>query len=142
MGTRVRTATPADAEALARMNREFNGVRTPVEWIRRALSRRTSREVTVIAEVGCEPAGFACLQVAHSWCYRDPVAEITEVYVAPSHRRQGIGAMLVRALLAQARARKIHEVTVQTGGRNRAGRRLYESLDFARTDHAVYRTRN
>lgn len=58
------------------------------------------------------------------------VAEITEFYVIPSHRRSGTGRAAVKAILADHRARGTRLVEAAILERNGAGRAFWAALGF------------
>jgi ribosomal protein S18 acetylase RimI-like enzyme len=127
--TKVRKATAKDADVLAAMNREFNRQERAPRAVRACLRR--GGEIVLLAEVEGEPAGFACAQVADSFCYDKPWAELTELYVRASHRRAGCGTALVRAVEAELARRGVVHVHILTGVRNRPARSLYEGLGYS-----------
>lgn len=55
---------------------------------------------------------------------------ISNVAVAPEHRRRGIGAGLVRALLERAERLRLAFVTLEVRESNLGARALYEKLGF------------
>lgn len=57
--------------------------------------------------------------------------EITELAVAPSDRRGGIGRALAGAALAWARAAGVERVEVRVAARNPAGQAFWRALGFA-----------
>jgi ribosomal-protein-alanine N-acetyltransferase len=57
-------------------------------------------------------------------------AQILTVGVLPNARRQGIGSLLVRALVARARERRADEVLLEVRVDNDAAKKLYESEGF------------
>jgi mycothiol synthase len=61
------------------------------------------------------------------------VAALEVVYmgVAAAHRRQGVGALLLRRALQQARERGVERLTLVVDERNHPARRLYERFCFA-----------
>jgi ribosomal-protein-alanine N-acetyltransferase len=58
-------------------------------------------------------------------------AQILTVGVLPNARRQGIGSLLVRALVARARERHADEVLLEVRVDNEAAKKLYASEGFA-----------
>jgi ribosomal-protein-alanine N-acetyltransferase len=57
-------------------------------------------------------------------------AQILTVGVLPNARRQGIGSLLVRALVARARQRRAEEVLLEVRVDNDAAKKLYQSEGF------------
>jgi len=58
--------------------------------------------------------------------------DVQTIAVAASARRQGIGAALLDALLAEARAREAREVFLEVRADNPGAEALYETRGFAR----------
>jgi ribosomal-protein-alanine N-acetyltransferase len=58
-------------------------------------------------------------------------AQIVTVGVLPQARRQGVGRLLVRALVGQARSRAADEVLLEVRMDNEAAQKLYESEGFS-----------
>ena len=63
---------------------------------------------------------------------------INEVGVAPSHRRQGIGRALLRAMLAHGRERGCTEAWLGTEHDNAAARGLYEDAGSVAEPFVLY----
>jgi ribosomal-protein-alanine N-acetyltransferase len=57
-------------------------------------------------------------------------AQIVTVGVLPAARRRGVGRLLVRALVTEARRRQAEEVLLEVRVDNEAAKRLYESEGF------------
>ena len=55
---------------------------------------------------------------------------ITNLAVDPAHRRRGIGALLLRALIAKAREREMTLLTLEVRASNRAAIALYGGFGF------------
>lgn len=60
-------------------------------------------------------------------------AYLISLWVAPEVRGRGVGAALVRSLVAWARARGVRRVVLDVGMHNTSARRLYEGLGFVAT---------
>ena len=56
--------------------------------------------------------------------------ELISMWVAPTHRRRGIGQALIVALLAWARSKPAREVYLFVGERNAPAKALYSSVGF------------
>lgn len=91
----VRIATQLDAAQLEVLNIEFNGDgETTLENIRNSLIKN-KQEVIVVDEQNGKLTGFVCVQLKKSFCYDDYMPEITEVYVKPQYRRNGIARNMI-----------------------------------------------
>lgn len=131
-----RLACPADAEALVHLNAAFNEVDdvTP-EDVRRSFE--SSAEIVVVADVDGEPAGFCCAQVHHSFCYKTPVAELTEMYVAPNHRRKGCASGMLRFLEEHLQnTHGVDEIHLLTGVANLPAQSTYQHAGFSLKNEA------
>jgi ribosomal protein S18 acetylase RimI-like enzyme len=122
----VRKAVSADAELLSELNLAFNGVNRTAERVRQALlDHEPTTETVLIAEESGLIVGFVCFQTLRSICYDHPWAEITELYVRPSHRRSGAGLTLVSAAITGAEIAGASEVILRVNVKNDAARNLY-----------------
>jgi ribosomal protein S18 acetylase RimI-like enzyme len=63
----------------------------------------------------------------------DAMMEVVYMGVTPAFRRRGIGELLLRRALEQARARRGGRVTLVVDERNAAAQRLYARMGFARS---------
>ena len=129
-----RLACPADAEALVRLNAAFNGVDdVSAEDVRHSLLN--SSEVVVVTVEDDQAVAFCCAQVHHSFCYKTPVAEVTEIYVEESHRRQGCASGMLRFLEEHLRtASGVDELHLLTGTKNHAAKSAYQKAGFTVKD--------
>ena len=126
----IRRAIPADAADLELLNRAFNGEDVAdAAHIAESLVQNPEEPV-FIARVNGEPAGFICAQIKRSMCYRVPSAELTEMFVAPPHRRKGVASALICALEAELSSRGITEITILTGNDNLPAQALYAAMGY------------
>ena len=137
----VRLASPADADALIRLNTAFNGVEdVSPDAVRQSL--QDSPEIVVIADLDGTAAGFCCAQVHHSFCYPAPVAEVTEMYVDEKYRRMGCASRMLEFLEEQLiRAYGADEIHLLTGRYNIAAQSAYINAGF-RIKNEVYMTKD
>jgi len=136
---KTREATAADAAALVALNHAFNHLEVSPEHVIVRLTE-AGTETVFVADDGPDIAGFACLQVTRSVCYDHPRAELTELYIAPDHRRRGVGRALVEMVVQAAKEAGAAEIVLATSGDNEAARRLYQACGFA-SEGDVYYTR-
>ena len=135
----IRHAERADLPAInAIYNEEIRtGVATwdydpwPAEVRERWFDDRAPEEPVLVADIEGNVAGFGYL----SW-YRGKIGyQYTRedtVYIHPAHQRQGLGALLIEALIAQARSLRIRAVIAQIETSNDASIALHERFGFAR----------
>lgn len=91
----VRKATASDAEQLGALNDEFNGKgETTIENIRKSLLNN-QQEIVIVDDENGVLTGFVCVQLKKSFCYDEYMPEITEVYVLPAYRKQGIASKMI-----------------------------------------------
>jgi ribosomal-protein-alanine N-acetyltransferase len=84
-----------------------------------------SRSHIVVVRTGDSPvAGFCSF-----WLVLDEI-HINNLAIAPRHRRHGLGAALVRYVLAQAPALGATRATLEVRASNAPAIRLYERLGF------------
>jgi [ribosomal protein S18]-alanine N-acetyltransferase len=68
--------------------------------------------------------GYLCL-----WEIADEL-HITNIAVHPAHRRQGVGRLLLRGVLEDARERRLRLVVLEVRPSNTEARTLYEGFGF------------
>ncbi|NHN34539.1 GNAT family N-acetyltransferase [Paenibacillus sp. S3N08] len=136
MVSRVRLATSKDAEALSRLNQEFNGGdKRPSAEIIESLNK--SNELIAVAVISDNVVGFGCAQSFQSFCYKELQGEITEMYVKEAARRKGIAASLISCLEENLIARGVKSIKVLTGRGNEAAINTYEHCNYVKDDELL-----
>lgn len=128
----VRIATIDDAEQLGILNDEFNGKgETTIENIRKSLIEN-QHEVVIVASRESELVGFVSVQLKKSFCYDEFMPEITEVYVKPNHRKNGIASEMIA--FAEDYCKKkypFHKFELLTGRENLVAQSVYSKLGYS-----------
>jgi phosphinothricin acetyltransferase len=140
---RVRPATAADAEAIARIyghyvantTISFEEVAVPAAEMAQRIDEVLSASLPwLVAEQGGRLVGYAYAGKWKGRCaYRHSVE--TSVYVDPAFTGRGIGRQLYRALLQLLRERSIHAVIGGIALPNAASVALHESMGFSKVAH-------
>jgi GNAT superfamily N-acetyltransferase len=148
MGIAIRRGTAQDAPALARLRWQWDkrpgtvDQATFVEFFAAWVVDHLPTHLPFVAEVDGRLAGMAWLMLPD----RVPsvsnldrrFGDVQSVYVVPELRDRGVGAALMAAVIAEARARELEFVTVHSSERAvpmyeragfRAGRRWLEFRD-------------
>jgi ribosomal protein S18 acetylase RimI-like enzyme len=126
----IRLAIPADAGDLARMNAAFNGVSDSAVQVAARLVACAEIETALVAELDGQVGGFACVRVVPCVLYVEPYAELTELYVEPEFRRQGVGRALIAYAERLARARGAADLIIMTAVGNAAAQALYRAAGY------------
>jgi GNAT superfamily N-acetyltransferase len=102
--------------------------RADTEWAERLKSGADDRwNLPLLAEVGAEPIGLAWGRIEKS---NPDVANVYQMWVAPTHRRLGAGGLLLETVIAWAKGAEVRRVALSvTCGNNSAGR-LYMRAGF------------
>jgi len=130
MSVTIRQAAPSDAEAVHRLNVAFNDARATVKYIAAAIRDYQAYERLFLAEIGGQVVGMAALRLLPSVCDPVPYAELTELFVEASARRQGAGRALVRAIEAAAYEGGARTLVLLTAWRNGQAHRFYHALGY------------
>lgn len=142
MKTIYRKANLDDAVELKQLNDEFNGEGSnSVENIKEGLMREES-ETVIVAKVNNKLVGFCCGQLLKSICYSVFYAEISELYVNDSVRKQGIGKGLINFIEDYYRQKDIHNFQLFTGKENEGAQKFYEKIGYRCNDEIFYRKRD
>jgi [ribosomal protein S18]-alanine N-acetyltransferase len=122
---RLRPMRPADLDALMPFEQQMFG---PESWSRQGyLDELADTELRYY--IVAETADHQLLGTAGLLTIGE-TAQILTVGVLPAARRRGVGRLLVRALVEEARRRRAEEVLLEVREDNEAARQLYESEGF------------
>ena len=103
---------------------------TDADWLKRASQWSSAHSVAYLAMDAGNAVGIA----AGVRDRNDPQrANLMSMWVAPAHRRRGIGRMLVDAVAAWARAQDMLYLCLMVTSNNDHAMRFYQSLGFALT---------
>jgi ribosomal protein S18 acetylase RimI-like enzyme len=108
---------------LAETVEQYFSSETPLWWVRQNL--RSSAFGLLPSPIACLWMGTAVDQLEGDRC-----AHIFLLYVAPEHRRQGIGATLMQLAENWARQRGDRQIGLQVFQVNQPALHLYESLGY------------
>ena len=135
----IRVARPEDAPAITEIyndavrnttaiwNEETVTVQNRADWI--AAKLKDGWPLLVIEDEQGILAGYATYGPWRAWDgYRHTVEH--SVYVEKDHRGQGIGKMLMQALISEARQADIHVMVAGIEAGNEASIKLHEKLGF------------
>ena len=103
---------------------------TDADWIERASQWCSDEATTYLAMDAGMPCGIVSgfLDKDNAAC-----AHLASMWVAPSHRRSGIGCMLVNAVLDWARAQRARTVQLIVTSNNDGAIAFYQWLGFTMT---------
>jgi len=128
----VRRAGLDDAGVVHTLLFEFNGEALLPGALARRMLQVTGLETLFLAEQGGVPAGLLVLRVVPTISDAQDWAEITELYVRPSFRRQGIGTALVCAAAEHSRERGCVELKLLVDPANSEAHAFYRASGFRR----------
>lgn len=101
--------------------------RSDAEWASRLAAGADSWDFPLVAEVDGKPIGLAWGRIELS---SPAVANLYQMWVAPSHRHLGAGRMLLEAVIAWARAKNASYLELGVTDGNDPARRLYSRAGF------------
>ncbi|HZA55291.1 MAG TPA: GNAT family N-acetyltransferase [Candidatus Udaeobacter sp.] len=106
---------------------------TDTDWVKRASRWSGEGSTGHLAINAGIPCGIACGYLDDDESTR---AHLVSMWVAPAHRRLGIGCMLVNAIVDWARARSARTLELIVTSNNDAAIKFYERLGFTLTGKA------
>jgi GNAT superfamily N-acetyltransferase len=140
----IRAAEPRDLKLifsliveLARYERAAEQVTGSPELLGDALFGPRPSAEALIAELDSRPAGFALFHGSFSTWECRPGLWLEDLYVAPEHRRGGVGRALLAAVAAIAVDRGCARLEWAALDWNAPALEFYEKLDAARRDEWV-----
>ena len=134
---RVCRATAADVPRVVPLftqYRQFYGAEADAAVAARFLKARVERGESVLllalVDAPSEVAGFAQIYRSFSSVALGELAVLNDLFVAPAHRRGGVGARLIAAAADHARAAGALRLDLATQHTNAAALRLYRACGF------------
>lgn len=130
----IRDPRPRDGEAVAALIGQL-GYPASADEVGRRLKRLSSSgtDRVVVAELGGEIVGLACLHTSLSVAHDEPAAKLSAIVVDELHRRRGIGEALMRELESEARLRGCCLLFLTTARRRDDAHAFYERIGFEET---------
>lgn len=99
------------------------------EWARRALRWNGDRGIGFIAMDGGAACGIAGALLDED----EATAQLVSMWTAPTHRRRGVGRLLVESVVAWAARRGVQTLQLKVTSGNDGAIRFYERLGFSMT---------
>jgi ribosomal protein S18 acetylase RimI-like enzyme len=134
----IRQATEADRELVRELWEEFEAELGGPSYLRETweeawddLADTVRDGVALIAELDERPVGFIFCVLGDRG---RQTAHVTDIYVRPDVRGQGIGSALLAEVVEPAREAGLDHVSLEVLVRNSPARRLYERLGFVPMD--------
>jgi len=121
--TQIQTPTADKLEAAYQL---FCAHRT-VPWSFELFKQSISTPFSLLALQEQELVGYVIVS------QRMDEGEIEDIYVSDKHRRQGIGALLLKETLARLKQAKVDSVYLEVRQSNASAQRLYRHFDFSFT---------
>lgn len=140
--TRITTtlAGPEDAEALARLQADFNAEFDSPCPVQADLVRRfrailaSPAGYAVLAGSARSPDGYGLVTLRPTIYSDGPLAVLDELYVRPPRRADGIGTAILARVVAELRERGGEEMHINVDEVDVDTRRFYERHGFANTE--------
>lgn len=133
METRIATGA-ADLERAARLqvdfNTEYDEPAPPVGELAEHLARLTAQGDTTVMLIGEPAVGHGIVRFRLQTTANEVEAYLAELYVQPQLRGQGLGTLLLRAIIDDAKARGATYMDLGTSEDDVAARALYERFGF------------
>ena len=137
MAVQVRAAGLQDLDSLVPLfdgYRQFYGRESDQALARRFLQERISRKESVVflAEYGGQATGFVQLYPMFTSMGAAPIWVLNDLFVAPDHRRKGVGQALLEAATQFSRENGAVKLRLSTTVTNHAAQSLYERLGWVK----------
>ncbi|MFL5865117.1 MAG: GNAT family N-acetyltransferase [Solirubrobacteraceae bacterium] len=135
----IRRAGAEDADAVARLLRDFNAEYQDPAPPQKEMAERIRALLaygdTIILVAGEPPCAVSVLRFRAALWSPKLECHLAELYVVPGRRGQGIGRALMEASIESARAEGAGTMELGTGEDDVVARALYESLGFDNHEH-------
>ena len=137
----VRSARPADAEAIAALLTEEGYPTGPSDVAARLARFEAPDGAVLVADLDERPIGFIAMRVVPRFEHDDVLVRILALVVDPAARERGVGHRLMEAADAFAAEHAAAFLEVTAGRHRPDARQLYESLGYDATLTAYLRKR-
>lgn len=135
---RAYRAGPEDAAEVARLlhdfNTEFDTASPGVAALTGRLAWMLTEPSTIAYLIGGPAVGVALLTLRTNVWYDGPVALLDELYVAPSHRGQGLGSAIIHQILSDAIDTGVSAIEINVDQSDVDAQRFYERHGFRGVD--------
>jgi GNAT superfamily N-acetyltransferase len=129
--TMIREALVADAALLAPLVAEFVDEQSlTVQQLERRLLAIKETETVFLAFSNGEAVGFCSVRIQPFLTSDRPYAEVTELFVRPAMRRQGVASALMERAAALAGAKGAADLVLLTSFKNVVAQAFYKSVDY------------
>jgi GNAT superfamily N-acetyltransferase len=140
---KIRPATQSDSARILPLIEAyyaFDSIDFDARVIRPALSRLLrdrSLGRSWVVDAGDSLAGYAILTYNYDLEFGGIEGIITEFFIAPNYRREGLGARMIATLREFCRSTHIGTIELQVSRGNRRARSFYQALGFEPSDRIV-----
>jgi ribosomal-protein-alanine N-acetyltransferase len=125
----VRPARAEDVNYIRSLSRKLFHQYGPYENIL-ALWFESDIAVTLLALMGKRPVGFALLGRLERKGYPPCVSELLAIAVEPAKWKLGVGDLLMREVLREAKELKVETLVLHTAVENLSGQKLFKKYGF------------
>jgi len=134
----TRRAGPDDVAVVARLlhdfNTEFDTPSPGTAVLTRRLQSLLAGPGTIAYLAGEPAAGLALVTLRSNVWYDGSVALLDELYVEPDRRGHGLGAAMIRLLIADARETGVSAIEINVDAEDVDAQRFYERHGFSGVD--------
>jgi GNAT superfamily N-acetyltransferase len=142
-GHKIRLAKSSDFDRLLQLVAayyKFDSIafdeRVTGRALRRLLSDKSFGRIWVI-DSGCALAGYAILTFSYDLEFGGLEGLVTDLFVAPRHRRKRLGAQMMATVRDFCRGQGIFAIELQVTRHNHAAQVFYRALGFKALDRVV-----
>ncbi len=134
----TRPADPGDAATVAKLlhafNTEFDTASPGIDVLAHRLTVLLAQPMTFAILGGSPAVGVALVTLRANVWSDGPIALLDEMYVAPAHRRTGIGSKILEHVVGTCRERGVSEIEINVDESDADAMRFYESHGFTNGD--------
>ena len=135
----IKEASIQDIDELYHLNELFNGEGCTTKEMMYEVLVQPRTEKIIIGCIDDKVVGFCCIQIVSSICYKNRVAEVTELFVKEEYRRQGIALAMMKYVEEVCRDNGVLSVHLLTGMDNYDAQALYECIGYQKKSELMYK---
>ena len=135
----IRLVQETDAQQLFDLACMFNATSHPDSREDVADYLRNTNDIVCVAEDAGVLIGFCCGRLNAHLSFKQPIVDITELFVKADHREKGIGKLLLSYMEAEFLKRGINRIRILVEKSNETARKFYVARGYAEFDMMMCR---
>jgi GNAT superfamily N-acetyltransferase len=112
----------------------FNGTSHPDDWETVSKYLRNTADIICVAEDSKMVVGYCCGRHSRNLSFKEPIADVTELFVEEAHRKKGLGKRLLSHMEIELLKHGVNRIRILVEGVNESARKFYAASKYTEFD--------